>query len=103
MNSNEPLSIWDFNRPPDFTNEEGVQWWIDKTLTHHARGEGVGGVKLPDIVVFLVKEPNGRMTRLVTRGQEILHDDQSFEGVASYIDMMKASKHFDERENRHAR
>ena len=75
----EPLG----GEPPMFTNGAGVQWWHEKSLTQYAERKG-----LRHVTAWRIKEPNGRMTRLLTREQEVLIDDQSLEQFSCKIDML---------------
>ena len=53
-----------FHKKPDFVNEQGVKWWLDKSLTMYAVDKGL------QVQVFLVEEPNGYKTRLIIENGE---------------------------------
>jgi len=68
---------------PDFTNDEGVQWWHEPTLTRYAFSKGFVGVR-----VWTVHRPDGHRTRLFTEGQDVLAEDQTLEGLGIKIDLL---------------
>ena len=68
---------------PDFTNDEGVQWWYEPTLTRYAFSKGFAGVR-----VWTVHRPDGHRTRLFTEGQDILAEAQTLEGLGIKIDLL---------------
>lgn len=68
---------------PDFTNDEGVQWWHETTLTRYALSKGFVGVR-----VWTVHTPDGHRTRLFTEGQDVLAEDQTLEGLGIKIDIL---------------
>jgi hypothetical protein len=68
---------------PDFTNDDGVQWWYEPTLTRYALSKG-----LADTKVWTVHRPDGHRTRLLTTGQNILAEDQTLEGLGLKIDLL---------------
>lgn len=80
------LSPFD-DQKPDFVNDEGVKWWIDKHESHYARHK-LG----TDAAVWYVQETSGRRTRLLTENNEILHEDQALEGMACYIDILAIAR-----------
>lgn len=76
---------WD--KTPDFVNEAGVKWWADRDITAYARE------KLKSkAVVFYVEEPSGYRTRLLVENDQILNDDQTYEGMCCHIDMLWAAR-----------
>lgn len=82
MEKSELIEMLD-GGPPMFTNDAGVQWWHEKSLTQYAKSKG-----LQYVTAWKIKEPNGRMTILLIRDQEVLIEDQSLEQFACKIDMM---------------
>ena len=75
------------DKKPDFINEQGVKWWADKDETHYARHK-LG----TDAVVWYVEETDGRRTRLLTENNEILHECQTIDGMASYVDILAIAR-----------
>ncbi len=79
------------DNPPDHINAEGVKWWHEKDITDYARKPNINGTKLPNITAFIV-EKEGRKTRLLLDGQDIIYDNSSMEAVAVKIDTLKLLK-----------
>lgn len=78
---------WD--KPPEFVNENGFKWWQDAETTGYAQKKNHNGKKL-DAVCCFVEEPNGRRTRiLVSKNGDVLEENQSLEGMACKIDVLK--------------
>lgn len=72
-----------FDKTPDFVNEKGVKWWIDRDTTRYAHS------KLNDkVAVWYIEEPDGNQCRLITENDEILYDNTSLEAVLCYIDIL---------------
>jgi len=80
----------EWEREPDFINDEGFKWWKEDSITDYARREDQFGTVLK-ATCFVVEEPGtGRKTRLlVSEDQEILADEQGLEAMAIKIDMLK--------------
>ncbi len=77
---------------PDFINELGVKWWLDKETTQYARREDRNGIKLR-VICYVIEEVNGRRTRvLIDEEREIIEEDQTLEGIGSKIDVRKFLK-----------
>ena len=72
-----------YSGPPQHTNEQGVKFWLDLSLTQYARKKG-----LADVQVLLVEELNGHRTRLVAVASQPVFDSPSFEAVAVHLDIM---------------
>lgn len=81
-----------YQRPPDFTNEVGVQWWVDATSTKYARSEQGARPALENVAVFLVKDRQGVLTRLVVEDNTPIFEHQSLEVIAVHLDVMKLDK-----------
>lgn len=81
------MSKTPFDRPPDFINEKGVQWWHDKSSTQYGIGLG-----LLYVVVFLVELPNGVRERaivgIVEGESTILYTSQNLDAIGAHLDMM---------------
>ncbi len=81
-----------YQRPPDFTNEAGVQWWVDKSSTKYARSEQGSKPGLENVVVFLVKDNQGVLIRLIVEDNVPVYEHQSLEAIAVRLDVMKFDK-----------
>lgn len=75
------MNLWETK--PDFVNERGVRWWLDRSTTDYARS------RIKDAVVWLVQEPDGGMTRLLVVDGFIRYETQSIESMGTYIDLLK--------------
>jgi hypothetical protein len=82
---------WD---KPDFVNQKGVKWWFDEATTNYAIKKDHNGIALFGVVVWIIKEKNDVMTRLLVEDNKIIFENQNLEAIASHIDMMKANKSF---------
>ena len=80
-----------FDREPDFINEIGVKWWRDEHTTSYAHKPDIHGTTLI-ATCFYVEEPSGRRSRVLISKDCILADDQSLEGIAIKIDVLKLLK-----------
>jgi hypothetical protein len=83
---------------PDFVNEEGTKWWLDKGTTEYARKEDINGIALPDVTIFLIEDKKGWRTYLITQGQNSIFECQRLEGIGAHIDMMKTAIRYDKEE-----
>lgn len=80
------------DREPDFINESGVKWWIEKSLTQWAQKEDRHGTSLP-FTAFLLEFQDGAKTYvLVNDKQEVLADSTQYEAIACDIDVLKFLK-----------
>jgi len=82
---------WENNIKPYFVNEEGFEWYIDEEMTEYARKKDPrnGNEGLKGVVCFFVKKGDFITRTLIDEHQHILHDDQSLEGMATKIDLLK--------------
>lgn len=78
-----------FEGEPDFVNELGVKWWLDRTSTDYARREDPFGTRLPDAAVYAVEEPDGHRTQVLVIAGEAEYEAQSLEDMGVHIDMLK--------------
>ena len=93
------MLTFDANSKPDFVNELGVKWWIDKSSTNYARNPDFNDIVL-DVVCYIVKFPNGKFERVIVQNGEIEFSSQKIEDIGCHIDIMKTQKAFDKRENK---
>jgi hypothetical protein len=77
-----------FEGKPDFINEKGVKWWLDKQLTNYCEREDLNGIKLK-MKVFYVEEPDGRKTRMLIDANGPVYENQKLEDMAVHIDILK--------------
>ena len=80
---------WENGESPYFTNEEGFDWYIDKMLTDYARRKSDGSVPLKAVCFFVVKDGELMSRVLVGEQQNILHEDNSLEGMSVKIDILR--------------
>jgi hypothetical protein len=74
------------------------EWFHDKVCTRHARNEDSKGIALKHIVAFIVREKSsGKYDRVLmdSNTNTVIYDSPSMEAIASYIDRLKVSKHFE--------
>jgi len=85
-----------FDRAPDFVNEKGVKWWKEPDATEYAQQEDAFGTSLLDVQAWLVRLPNGEISRLLIRGSEVIWEGKTLEAVGAKIDWLKLSKRAEE-------
>ncbi len=78
---------WTNNTPPDATNDAGVKFWGDVSFQRYAVSRGI-----TDVQCMFVEAPDGRRSRIIARGQEVLNDSTSFEAAACFLDMLALVK-----------
>jgi len=84
------MSILGFADEPDFINEDGTKWWLDKSTTDWAKRKDSHGTSL-DMIVYLVEKADGYMTRLLLDSEgNLIDEQQNLEQLAVKIDMLKA-------------
>ena len=85
------MTILGFNDEPDYVNDEGTKWWLDKSTTDWAQRKDAHGTSL-DMEVWLVETKDGYMARLLLDADlRIIDEQQNLEQLAVKIDMLKAS------------
>lgn len=85
---------WDSGKKPYFVNEEGFEWYVDKSSTDYATKDvnlWSGGVRkgLKGVVAFYVKKGNVVKSVLINEEQDIICEADGFIGLASKIDVEK--------------
>ena len=78
-----------FSGEPDFVNELGVKWWLDRFLTEYARNPDFAGRTLPDAAVYYVEEPGGHRCRVFVLDGEAEYESERLEDIGVHIDVMK--------------
>ena len=76
-----------FETTPTHINEIGVKWWLDKDLTNTAKSK-----KLRGVVAWVIEEPNGRRTRVLTKGTELIYENTTLDGITSRIELLALAK-----------
>jgi len=94
------FKLWpwnDENAKPFFTNEEGVEWWVDKDTTEWAHREDSQGTSLKNIVGFILRKDEKSLTRVLMDREtnNLVYSSDLLEAVACHIDMLKAAKRYD--------
>lgn len=93
------LFPWDNGSKPDFINEEGFEWYTDKTLTGWAqRKDELNNTPPLKAVCFYVKKDDTLTRILVGANQEVLHEDTSLDGMACKIDILRLANSYDKEE-----
>ncbi|GJQ43686.1 MAG: hypothetical protein JETCAE03_31840 [Ignavibacteriaceae bacterium] len=82
---------WENDKQPDFVNEDGFEWYIDKDMTKYARekDERNGNPGLKNVACFFVKKDEMVTRVLIDHKQRILHEDTALDGMATKIDILK--------------
>lgn len=81
-----------FNTKPDFVNESGTKFWVDKAVTSYAQKPDVLGRALPHVIVFYTEDDMGGKSYAITEFQEYLFTSQSLEEIGAHIDIMKIQR-----------
>jgi hypothetical protein len=92
------MDIYIWEKTPDFVNEKGIKWWLDKSSTDYAQKENIRGTRLPGVQVFYAEFPDGYRTRVIVQNKQPVYESQGLEAIAVHIDQMKAEKEFDANE-----
>lgn len=79
---------WDTEAKPDFVNEQGSKWWIDRLLTAYARNS-LSKTPYAESVVFFVETADGYRSRVLICGDCEVFSDQNMEAFASKIDILR--------------
>uniref|UniRef100_A0A6M3JLL2 Uncharacterized protein n=1 Tax=viral metagenome TaxID=1070528 RepID=A0A6M3JLL2_9ZZZZ len=79
---------------PDFVNNEGVKWWVDKGTTQYARGKDSFGTQLLDVTCFKTELDNGYRSFVIVNGRGIVFTSQQIDTIGRHIDIMKMIKRF---------
>ena len=86
----EPFFPWDKGEKPYFTNELGIEWYMDKSTTEYIKKDTPIHKGLNDVYCFFIKEINGKISRiLIDDKQNVLYENQSLEAIGAFIDILK--------------
>ena len=81
-----------FSGEPNFINKQSVKYWLDESTSNYANKPDRYGTTLEG-KAFFVERPDGFKTRLfIGETQDILADDQTLDGIATKIDLLKFIK-----------
>ena len=86
--------MFEQSKDPDFINDEGVRWWLDKGLTDYAQKEDQFGTKLDGFTSWIIETKDGQNTRILLDGENYALESPRMEDIACRIDIIKASKRF---------
>lgn len=76
---------------PDFVNEEGSKWWLEKYLTDWARKPDVFGTTL-DMNAYIVESKDGYKSFVLIDKEGVVDHSQQSEAIAVKIDVLKLLK-----------
>jgi hypothetical protein len=76
-----------FSTKPDFINEQGSKFWLDKSSTNYAKTK-----KLKNIQVLLAENKKGDKTRIITENGKPIYDSQLLENIGMRIDLLAMLK-----------
>jgi len=74
---------------PQFTNAEGVKWWVDKDSNSYVKRKGFDTNK---VNVWYVERPDGYKTRIIIENGEMVYESQQLEAIAVHIDVMALNR-----------
>lgn len=82
---------WD--KTPDYVNEIGVKWWLDKDTTDYANKKNINNKKL-NARCWFIEDTDKRRTRVLVYSDtnNILYESQSLESMLYTIDFLKFVK-----------
>lgn len=82
---------WD--KTPDYVNEIGVKWWLDKDTTDYANKKNINNKKL-NARCWFIEDTDKRRTRVLVCSDtnNILYESQSLESILYTIDFLKFVK-----------
>jgi hypothetical protein len=84
--------------PPDHITNTGCKLWLDKSCTRWVDVErertGASSDLFKSLVVWFCKEPDGRITRLISSKRGIEHESQSLEQICCHITAMAINETF---------
>ncbi len=72
-----------FQTKPDFVNEQGTKFWLDKFNTDYAKKKGLKNTK-----VFFLEDKKGYKTRVIIKNGKYKSEGQVLENIGIKIDLM---------------
>jgi len=88
------LFPWNSGEKPYFVNEEGFEWYIDKSTTDWCKRYMPNGCEPLAAACFFVKKEDQITRVLINDKQQIIAEDTSLEGMAVKIDQLRILKSF---------
>ena len=94
---------WEYDVEPDAVNSQGSRFYVFRDLSKYLRKDTMGKEirGLEEAILMRVYDPStGATDLLLKRGEEIdvLEEQVSYEGLCSYLDVIKVSYKFKEKE-----
>ena len=77
----------DFDKEPDFINEQGIKWWFDSVATKYAKDKGLNNIMVWDVEqgdktrIFVITEEKGDSA-------EVIYETKGLEDVFYHIDFL---------------
>jgi len=101
MSTDFSIFPWEREEKPYFVNEEGIEYYIDKSTTDYAKNEDHFGTSL-NAICFYVRKDGEFATRILMdiKDSSVLLEEKSLEGMGTKIDVLKALKRYDEKEGK---
>lgn len=95
------LLPWDNDIEPNFTNDEGWEWYIDKDRTRYVQKDEIknGNKGLKDVYVFYVRKEDEWNWIVIDNKQNILAVEYGLDGLGHKLDILKAAATFNKVEN----
>lgn len=89
-------NFWETNEP-DFVNELGIKWYVDKHVTEYCFKGNISGVALNNIIAYVVVKPTGETDRVLVKypDKAVIFNTKSLEEIGVEIDRLKLVKTFD--------
>ena len=94
---------WEYDVEPDAVNSQGSRFYVFRDLSEYLRKDSFGNKirGLEEAVLMRAYNPStGATNLLLKRGEEtdVLEEQFSYEGLCSYLDRIKISYKFKEKE-----
>jgi hypothetical protein len=89
---------WDNKIEPDFINDDGVKWWVDRDLTKYTKDWRPNNLAPIDATVYFVQVNDYKGRVLVDDKRNILHENQALDGMCVYIDGLRLKETYNLKE-----
>lgn len=89
--------FWE-TQEPDFVNELGVKWYVDKDVTRYCFLENLSGTFLDDVLAYVTVLPSGETDRVLVQRDRIIYAGKSLEEIGVEIDKLKSLKSYEKHE-----
>ena len=75
---------------PYFVNNDGFEWWLDKSMTKYALEDStIGNPGLKDVFCFYVKKGDDISRVLINNKHQVLYETSTLDQMAAHIDILK--------------